>query len=135
MSFSSRGSCGFTLIELLVVLAVVGVLAAIAMPSYQNYIEKSRRSDAMSSLLRLQLEQERYRANHTSYGALSDVWTGSDSTEGYYQLAVSGVSATGYTATANPKSGGRQAGDSCTFTLNQDGPVVSTDAARRCWNR
>ncbi|NBC48047.1 MAG: prepilin-type N-terminal cleavage/methylation domain-containing protein [Gammaproteobacteria bacterium] len=135
MRYASRCSSGFTLIELLVVLSIVGVLAAIALPSYQNYIEKSRRSDAMSSLLKLQLEQERYRANHTSYGELSDVWSGSDSLDGYYQLAVSGVSASGYTASATPKSNGKQAGDSCTFSLDQDGPDVSSDTKKRCWNK
>ena len=135
MSLSIRRLCAFTLIELLVVLAIVAVLATIALPSYQNYIEKSRRADAMTTLLKLQLEQERYRANHTSYGELSDVWAGSDSTDGYYQLAVSGVSATGYTAMATPKANGRQAGDSCIFALDQDGPDVSTDGKKRCWNQ
>jgi type IV pilus assembly protein PilE len=128
---------GFTLIEALVVMVIMGILAMLAVPAYLAYVQKSRREDAIASLTRLQLEQEKWRANHPSYGALADVWTGTDSAEGYYTLAVTGSDATGYGATAAPKAGGPQVGDACgTFAVDQEGPDYSgTYADARCWGK
>lgn len=60
-------SNGFTLIELMIVIAIVGVLAAIALPAYQDYAKKARRADAMGGLLNIQLSLEKWRANNASY--------------------------------------------------------------------
>jgi type IV pilus assembly protein PilE len=126
---------GFTLTEVVIVLAVVGILVAVAVPAYQQQMRKARRSDAINSLQAIYLAQERWRANHTDYGDLADVWTGTDSSEGYYTMAVSGVSAAGYTATATRKAGESQANDTCDFTLTQAGPDVGDDAKKSCWNK
>ena len=130
-------SRGFTLIELMIVVAIVAILAALAYPSYTRYMQKGRRSDAMSSLLKIQLEQEKWRVNNTSYGTLANVWTGTDSLDGYYTLAVPANNAAGFTATATPKAGGLQVGDSCgTFAINQDNPDYSgTYANATCWGK
>lgn len=94
---------GFTLIELLIVVAIVGIIAAVAYPSYQDYALESRRSDAHTAILRVQLAQENWRASNTSYtNDMSDegLDTATTSGEGFYTLSVSGASATGYTITA-----------------------------------
>ena len=65
---------GFTLIELMIVVAIVGILAAIAYPSYQDSVLKSRRADGQSELLRIQGLMERYYYEEGSYtDELSDL--------------------------------------------------------------
>lgn len=64
-SFSSD-SRGFTLVELMVTVAIIGILAAIAYPSYQQHIRKSNRSAAQSEMLHIaNMEQEYFLANRS----------------------------------------------------------------------
>ena len=129
---------GFTLIELMIAVAIVAILASIALPAYQNSVRKSRRADAMTSLLQLQLAQEKWRANNASYSTtLGNLgWSSSDSTDGHYTMAIASATGTQFSVTATPNSGGPQASDSCgVFTITQNGPDVSTSAKRSCWNR
>ncbi len=113
------GQRGFTLIELLIVVVVVGILAAIAMPAFQNYVRESRRAEAQATLLDIQQRQERWRVNNPTYGTLAAIGGTASST--YYTFTVSGNTATAYTITATAT--GAQTGDTgCTsMTLNQDG--------------
>ena len=101
-------SKGFTLIELLVTLAIVGILAIIAIPSFTEQVAKSRRAEAMRGLGDLQLRQERWRASNASYGTYANLGS---PTAPNYTLTVTGVSATGYTLTAT--RAGAQSGDRC----------------------
>ncbi|CAI09028.1 Pilus assembly protein [Aromatoleum aromaticum EbN1] len=131
---------GFTLIELMIAVAVVAILAAIAVPSYMESIRKSRRSDATTSLAKIQLAQETYRLNNNSYGTLAALGLGATSTEGYYTIAITEgtISTTGYTATANAISGKSQASDSdctaITMTVTGGGNTVSNTPAT-CWSK
>ncbi|WP_018949162.1 type IV pilin protein [Thioalkalivibrio sp. ALMg11] len=113
MKAANTKALGFTLIELMIVVAVVAILAAIAYPSYQNYILKSQRADAHDSLLRIQLEQERWRANNRAYASdLGTLGLPTTSTDTHYELAIEIKEATKgsrYTAVASPQ--GRQKND------------------------
>lgn len=129
---------GFTLLELMIAVAIVAILGSIAIPAYQDSVRKGRRADAMTSLIQIQAQQEKWRANNPQYtSSLSRLgWSGTDSVEGYYTLAISASSANTFTATATPKSGGPQAGDSCaTFTISANGPDISTADKKKCWNK
>lgn len=133
-------SSGFTLIELMVVVAIIGILAGVAYPSYTENVIKGKRSDAKAALLQVQLAQEKYRANNTTYGTLADIGVISTSPQGYYTIAVATNTATAYTATATPLSPFADA--TCgTFAVNKDGKTTSasvqTTAAKvtECWGK
>jgi type IV pilus assembly protein PilE len=137
--------CGFTLVEIMLALIVVGVLAAVALPAYQQSVQKSRRADAIAMLTAVQQAQERWRANRTGYTAnLSDLgFNSAKSSKGYYEIALSNVDISTYTVTATPVSSGAQSKDSicAQFGIAVRGGQVSytsADAASKptsskCW--
>lgn len=137
---------GFTLIEMMVVTAIAGILAATAYPSFAGPLFKARRTDGLTALLQLQMSQERWRSDHSSYASIADLKINATTSMGYYQLSVIDISATGFTATAT--GAGTQAKDSACKVLRlivEGGNTVyasgtSEQAAnssadnKRCWN-
>lgn len=148
-SSSTRLCGGFSLIELMIVVGVVGILALVAYPSFQDSVRKSRRADAIAGFNRLQQLQERVRAQQPSYADTMASMPGpppATSPERHYVLAVNAASANGYSMTATASASSPQYGDTkCrglrvdmaggTFTyssVNATGDVDSTNA-NRCW--
>jgi type IV pilus assembly protein PilA len=100
-----KGNEGFTLIELLVVIIIVGVLAAIALPSFLNQIGKARGSEAKSSLGTINRSQQAYRLENNVF---TDKLTLLDAriTGKFYSYAVTGGNvASGAGATTTPTNG------------------------------
>ncbi len=141
---SHRTRAGFTLIELMIVVAIIGVLALIAIPTYQNYILKSRRTVAKTSLLDLAGREEKYYSTNNTYTnqptqlgytSASFPLAVPNTADNYYQLNVTAASTTAFSATAIPQ--GAQAKDSCaTYSINQlgvQGNTGNTTASSRCW--
>jgi type IV pilus assembly protein PilE len=128
---------GFTMMELMITIAIVGILATIAITSYRSHIMKANRSDALQTLLSIQLAEERYRMKNSSYGSLAQVWNGvSATTGGYYTIAISNTSATSYTITATAtgsQTTDSEDGNSCaTLSLAYSNNAV-TKTPSACW--
>ncbi len=136
---------GMTLMELMIAVAIVGVLAAIALPSYQNSIRKSKRADATTTVSKVAAEQEKFYMQNNKYGTTAQIATKMNGTNvistqsDHYTVAITSADVTkDYTITATAK--GNQAKDTgCqTFTYNQSGTRGAktdkgADNTKTCW--
>ena len=158
------GTRGFTLIELMIVVVIIGVLATIAYPSYQNWTTQTRRSDAYTSLSQLANDLEKFYSECSAYtsditsanrsctapagpppGSLGKGATGNLSPNQYYQMSIAtagaGVPAGGYLITATAR-GQQAAKDSTCNTISLDNTGAksaknSSSAATTalCWKK
>lgn len=145
-----KGGCrrgrGFTLIEIMIVVAILGIVAAIALPSYRTYVDRARRADARAQMLQAaQFMQRFYTANDQF---LNDRAGNNISTQmpanllrspadgaQIYALTVDATVST-YTLTMAPLSGSPLAADACgSFTLTSTGVrgVTGTKSRDDCW--
>ena len=143
-----HAQAGFTLIELIVVVTILGILSAVALPVYTEYVKRSTRGDAQSVVREAALYMQRfYSANnrydrsvagnqpvlpdnlqHAPAGAANDG-------DIRYDITIEDLTATTFTIHATPT--GSMAGDDCgTFTLTQDGiqdVEGGSKTANECW--
>ncbi len=128
-----KNQSAFSLLELMIMIAIIGIIASWAIPSYQQFILASHRSDAKSGLLKLQLEQEKWRTTHQSYATLEELQINTITENGYYRLAIEGqTDRDQFFAIASPT--GSQEQDSCgTFAINQFGAFYENYASANCW--
>jgi type IV pilus assembly protein PilE len=127
-----KSNRGITLIELLTVIVIVGILAAIAVPIYTNYMQRARRADAKTALEQLRASQEMFRAERGSYSTnltqLVTSWGVPANPVGDYNLRWPvgfTLSANTFTAEAFPVTG-RQISDGSLF-INYLGQKTPAD--------
>jgi len=139
---------GFTLIEMIVVVAVIAIVASIAYPAYQDYIVRTRRTEAKALLMELASKLERCFVEYNAYNhkdcPLQNNATVSSS-QGFYTVKVEIPSGTAFTLSAIPQ--GAHANDKCgKFVLEHTGKVSVPDAPdsmgdtpekklNKCWDR
>jgi type IV pilus assembly protein PilE len=147
-----KGSSGFTLLELLVTVVLIGVLAAIAIPSYSAYVARGQRSAAKAALMQSAQFLER---NYTSSGSYSTGASGvatnapTDGGQITYALAVTFPTSQTYVLTATPcgAAGSCPAGSNSTFTDTECGTLTLDNTGAKsvsggtnadpnaCWGR
>ncbi|MFG6160673.1 type IV pilin protein [Halomonas sp. 1390] len=126
---TARPGDGFTLIELLIAVAVIGILAAVAYPSYTQYVERAKRTDAHAGLNQAAGTLERCYTVYSAYNNAGCALVNGDtldSPEEYYTITVTS-SASAYTLTASLDSGS----DGCSADITLDNTGSKLPAA--CW--
>lgn len=131
-----RSQNGFTLIELMITVVIIGILASIAYPSYQEFVKRSNRTEGQAFLSEVAARQERYFVQNNDYtndAKKLKLKSGSTSETGKYKLSIAQKSGDGgYTLTAENQFNDKACGN-LTLTATGIKGVTGSKAAEDCW--
>jgi type IV pilus assembly protein PilE len=144
MTHTTQRQAGFTLIELMITVAIIGIIASIALPSYNSYIARAKRAEARSEILKAEAWLERYYTENNRYSSTAAATTTNPTafasnfgavpatSTAYYNITLA-VTSTGYTLTAT--RAGSMASDACgNYTKTNSGLLtqVSNTTTSNC---
>ena len=146
---SKRSQAGVTMMELLIVVTIVSIIAAIAYPSYTQFVVKSKRAAGSSTMLQIADRQQQYFMDNKQYATkLSSLGYSSESImindEGAlvdtgdsrvtYSIALDDATTTSYTLVATPQKGQADNDTGCgSLTLTNAGAKGQTGTGNNCW--
>ena len=137
-----RARRGFTLIELMITVAIVAILAAVALPSYQRHVVRTQRAAAAACLTEMAQFMERVYVSNLRYDQNNSVATAlpaadcRDRVSARYTIAIASVGQRTFSLTATPQGAQASADTGCaTLAVNQTGTrgVSGTDTVANCW--
>jgi len=133
-----KKSLGFTLVEVMIAVAIIGVIASLAYPSYLSYLRDSRRADAEGVLVEMAAWMERRYTVDGQYNqggtpALPIQKSPRDGAATHYQISVSAIDEDSFTLTATAVGG--QTEEECgNLTITQTGARGSDGPGNDCWD-
>ncbi|WP_040642469.1 type IV pilin protein [Psychrobacter aquaticus] len=142
MTVSLKRESGFTLIEIMIAVAIIGVLAAVAYPSYQSYVIKTKRADMMAEMQQIAGRIESNKINYKRYDniPLSAIFSGAVATDGSASFPATGSAL--YTVAATPRNAANTqlAGRNWTITatpvvgsqMSTDGTLTLSSTGQKC---